>query len=91
MPLRLKEFVLDTANDAHIPLQYFVAKGGTDAHGAQSQNNGIPSVALGVASRYIHTHQTVWSVADFEAAQALVETLARKLDKTTVHDIVYGD
>ena len=91
MPLRLKEFVLDTANDAHIPLQYFVAKGGTDARGAQSQNNGIPSVALGVASRYIHTHQTVWSIADFEAAQALVEILARKLDKTTVNDIIYGD
>lgn len=91
MPLRLKEFVLDTANDAHIPLQYFVAKGGTDAHGAQSQNNGIPSVALGVASRYIHTHQTVWSIADFEAAQALVETLAQKLDASTVNDIIYGD
>jgi len=91
MPLRLKEFVLDTAHDAGIPLQYFVAKGGTDAHGAQSQNQGIPSVALGVASRYIHTHQTVWSVADFEAAQALVETLAQKLDATTVNDIIYGD
>lgn len=91
MPLRLKEFVLDTAHDAGIPLQYFVAKGGTDAHGAQSQLSGVPSVALGVASRYIHTHQTVWSVSDFEAAQALVETLAQKLDKTTVNDIIYGD
>ncbi|MDR3190742.1 MAG: glutamyl aminopeptidase [Lactobacillaceae bacterium] len=91
MPKRLKEFVLDTANDEKIPLQYFVAKGGTDAHGAQSENFGIPSVALGVVSRYIHTHQTVWSIADFEAAQHLVETLARKLDQSTVNDIIYGD
>jgi glutamyl aminopeptidase len=91
MPLRLKEFILDVASDAGIPLQYFIAKGGTDAHGAQSQNNGIPAVALGVASRYIHTHQTVWSIADFESAQALVELLAQKLDKTIVNDIIYGD
>jgi glutamyl aminopeptidase len=91
MPLRLKAFIQDIATDAGIPLQHFVAKGGTDAHGAQSQNNGIPSVALGVVSRYIHTHQTVWSISDFEAAQALVELLAQKLDKTTVNTIIYGD
>jgi len=91
MPKRLKEFLLDTANDEKIPLQYFVPNGGTDSAGAQSQNNGIPSVTLGVASRYIHTHQTVWSIADFEAAEKLVETLALKLDQSTVQDIIYGD
>lgn len=91
MPLRLKEFILDTASDAGIPLQYFVAQGGTDARAAQSENFGIPAVALGVVSRYIHTHQTVWSIADFEAAQALVEILAERLDRTTIDTIVYGD
>lgn len=91
MPKRLKEFVLDIASDEKIPLQYFVAAGGTDAAGAQSENFGVPAVALGVVSRYIHTHQTVWSIADFEAAQKLVETLALKLDKSTVNDIIYGD
>lgn len=29
MPLRLKEFLLSTAEDNHIPYQYFVSKGGT--------------------------------------------------------------
>lgn len=91
MPLRLKEFILDLAHDEGIPIQYFVAKGGTDARSAQSENFGIPSVALGVVSRYIHTHQTVWSISDFEAAQALVEALARNLDQSTINSIVYGD
>lgn len=91
MPLRLKEFILDIASDAGIPLQYFLAQGGTDARSAQSENMGIPSVALGVVSRYIHTHQTVWSISDFEAAQALVEKLAVSLDQTTVNTIIYGD
>jgi glutamyl aminopeptidase len=83
-PLRLKEFLLSVAEDNHIPYQYFVSKGGTDAAGAQSQLNGVPSVALGVASRYIHTHQTVWSIADFQAAQAFVEAIATSLDKSTL-------
>ncbi|QIL50779.1 glutamyl aminopeptidase [Weissella coleopterorum] len=91
MPKRLKEFILDIASDEKIPLQFFVPNGGTDAAGAQSQNNGIPAVTLGVASRYIHTHQTLWSIADFEAAKALVERLILQLDATTVNDIIYGD
>lgn len=91
MPRRLKEFILDMASDERIPLQYFVPNGGTDAAGAQSQNNGIPAVTLGVASRYIHTHQTVWSISDFQAAEQLVEKLILNLNASTVNDIIYGD
>lgn len=87
MPLRLKEFVLDIAESNNIPFQYFVSKGGTDASAAQSQLSGVPSVALGVASRYIHTHQTMWSIRDFEAAKELVKQLALNLDKSAVDTI----
>ncbi len=90
VPLRLKEFLLSTAEDNHIPYQYFVSKGGTDAAAAQSELTGVPSVALGVASRYIHTHQTVWSIADFEATQAFVVAIAKALDETTLKTIM-GD
>ena len=90
MPLRLKEFLLSTAEDNHIPYQYFVSKGGTDAAAAQSELSGIPSVALGVASRYIHTHQTVWSIKDFEAAKAFVVAIAQNLDATNMKTIM-GD
>lgn len=88
MPLRLKEFVLDIAESNNIPFQYFVSPGGTDASAAQSQVNGVPSVALGVASRYIHTHQTMWSIRDFEAAKELVKQLALNLDKSAVDTII---
>lgn len=89
MPPLLKEFVLDIAESHNIPYQYFVSKGGTDAAAAQSELNGVPSVALGVASRYIHTHQTVWSIKDFEAAKELVKQLALNLDKGAV-DTIWG-
>ncbi|CAH0418608.1 glutamyl aminopeptidase [Periweissella ghanensis] len=88
MPLRLKEFVLDIAESNNIPFQYFVSKGGTDASAAQLQAHGVPSVALGVASRYIHTHQTMWSIRDFEAAKELVKQLAVNLDKSAVDTII---
>ncbi|CAM3184750.1 glutamyl aminopeptidase [Leuconostoc rapi] len=90
LPLRLKEFLLSTAEDNHIPYQYFVSKGGTDAAAAQSELTGVPSVALGVASRYIHTHQTVWSIADFEAAKAFVIAIAKNLDASNLKTIL-GD
>ncbi|MEX0380355.1 glutamyl aminopeptidase [Leuconostoc sp. MS02] len=90
LPLRLKEFLLSTAEDNHIPYQYFVSQGGTDAAAAQSELTGVPSVALGVASRYIHTHQTVWSIADFEAAKDFVIAIAKNLDETNLKTIL-GD
>mgnify|MGYP003365106897 CR=1 FL=1 len=90
LPLRLKEFLLSVAEDNHIPYQYFVSKGGTDAAAAQSEHTGIPSVALGVASRYIHTHQTVWSIADYEAAKDFVIAIAKNLDETNLKTIL-GD
>ncbi|WEV54915.1 glutamyl aminopeptidase [Leuconostocaceae bacterium ESL0723] len=87
-PPRLKDFLLTMADDNGIPYQYFVSKGGTDAAAAQSQLAGIPSVALGVASRYIHTHETVWSIPDFEAAQALLVAVAKNLDQSTYETIL---
>ncbi|MBS9334923.1 glutamyl aminopeptidase [Fructobacillus sp. M1-13] len=85
---RLKEFILQTAEDQGIPYQYFVSKGGTDAGAVQKYGNGMPAVALGVASRYIHTHETVWSIPDFDAARELIVALSKKLDRATVDDIV---
>ncbi|MBS9335755.1 glutamyl aminopeptidase [Fructobacillus papyrifericola] len=85
---RLKEFILQTAEDNKIPYQYFVSKGGTDAGAVQKYGQGIPAVALGVASRYIHTHETVWSIPDFDAARALIVALSKNLDRSAVDDIV---
>ncbi|CAH1850501.1 glutamyl aminopeptidase [Convivina praedatoris] len=88
-PVRLKEFLLSVAEDNHIPYQYFVSQGGTDAGAAQKALQGVPSVALGVASRYIHTHETVWSIADFESAQAFVVAIAKNLDQSN-YELIMG-
>jgi glutamyl aminopeptidase len=85
-PVRLVDFLIKTAKDNNINTQYFVSKGGTDAGNAQYQNFGVPSMALGVVSRYIHTHQTVWSIDDFNSAKSLVIAVLKSLNS----DIIKG-
>ncbi|MEO1783011.1 glutamyl aminopeptidase [Enterococcus diestrammenae] len=87
---RLREYLLDTAETNHIPYQYFVSKGGTDAGAAHTSNEGIPSTVIGVCGRYIHTHQTMFSIADFDAAREMLIQTLKGLDKATVDTIVKG-
>ncbi|MHC5372871.1 glutamyl aminopeptidase [Enterococcus sp. LJL120] len=87
---RLREYLLDTAETNKIPYQYFVSKGGTDAGAAHTANEGIPSTVIGVVGRYIHTHQTMFSIADFDAAREMLIQTLKGLDKSTVNTIVYG-
>lgn len=86
----MRDFILDTAETHHIPYQYYVSKGGTDATAAHTSNNGVPSTVIGVPGRYIHTHQTMFSIADFEAAREMLIQVLRSLDKSTVNTIIYG-
>ena len=87
---RLREYLLDTAATHHIPYQYFVSKGGTDAGAAHTANQGIPSTVIGVCGRYIHTHQTMFSIADFDAAREMVIQVLKGLDASTIKTIVAG-
>ncbi len=86
----MREFVLDTAESNNIKYQYYVSKGGTDATAAHTSLSGIPSTVIGVPGRYIHTHQTMFSIADFEAARELLIQILKKLDRSTVNTIIYG-
>ncbi|MFC0234271.1 glutamyl aminopeptidase [Vagococcus entomophilus] len=87
---RMREFLLDTAETNKIPYQYFVSKGGTDAGQAHLMNDGVPSAVIGVCARYIHTHQTMFNITDYDAAKEMLITVLKSLDKTTVNTIVYG-
>lgn len=90
MSKNMREYLLDTAETNHIPYQYFVSKGGTDAGAAHTSNEGIPSAVIGVVARYIHTHQTMFSIEDFDAAREMLIQVLKGLDKSTVNTIIYG-
>ncbi|MFS0780517.1 M42 family metallopeptidase [Bacillus sp. 1P06AnD] len=83
----MREFLLDTAESNKIPYQYFVSPGGTDAGKVHISNEGVPSAFVGVCSRYIHTHASIISVDDYEAAKALLIALVKTTDRATVDSI----
>lgn len=86
----MREFLIDTAESHAIPYQNFVSKGGTDAGAAHTANDGVPSAVIGVCARYIHTHQTLFNLDDYEAAKAMTLAVLRGLDAQTVDTIIYG-
>ncbi|MBJ8326388.1 glutamyl aminopeptidase [Streptococcus pacificus] len=83
----MRDFLLDTAESAGIKYQYYTGKGGTDAGAAHLKNGGIPSTTIGVCARYIHSHQTLYAMDDFLEAQAYLQAIIKRLDRTTVNTI----
>lgn len=83
-----REFVIDIAEEEGIPFQYtFITGGGTDA-GAQHQSlDGIPSIAITVPVRYLHSHTSVIHEDDFKNTVKLVTAIIKKLNNNTVKAI----
>lgn len=80
----MRDFLLTTAEEAGVKYQYYCAKGGTDAGAAHLKNGGVPSTTIGVCARYIHSHQTLYAMDDFLEAQAYLQAIIKKLDRSTV-------
>jgi endoglucanase len=82
---RLVEAVRDVARAADLPLQVAVRRtGGTDAQAFHVSGLGVPTVVVGVPTRYIHTHVALARWSDYEAAFDLIVALVRALDGPTV-------
>ncbi|WP_096202638.1 M42 family metallopeptidase [Bacillus sp. FJAT-45350] len=84
----IRDFVLDTAESNDIPYQYFISQGGTDAGRVHTTGNGVPSVVVGICSRYIHTSGSIIHVDDYAAAKELLIKLVKQTDKSAVDTIL---
>jgi len=81
-----KEFVIDTAKQAQIPLQLSqMAGGGTDGGRIHLNASGCPTVVLTVPTRHIHSHVGLLNLKDVENAIRLLVELLKKLDWNTVN------
>jgi putative aminopeptidase FrvX len=81
----LFDLVTDTARKLKIPLQFeSVERGGTDAGRIHVTGQGVPSISMGVAARYIHSHVSMIDRRDFDATVKLLVALVKRLDKKTV-------
>lgn len=81
----LLNYVQDTAKKLRIPLQYeSVERGGTDAGRIHMTGQGVPTISMGIASRYIHSHVSIMDRRDYDKTVRLLVGLVKGLDKKTV-------
>lgn len=89
--LKLRDLVVDTAERHHIPIQFdAMAGGGTDAGRFHTHAEGVPSLAIGFATRYIHSHAGLIHRDDMENAARLLVKVIERLDGATVQGIKAG-
>ncbi|GIN60196.1 peptidase M28 [Robertmurraya siralis] len=86
----LRDFVTGVADELNIPYQFdLVAGGGTDAGSIHLSHEGVPSLAISVATRYIHSHAAMLHRDDYENAVKLIAEVIKRLDAETVNKITY--
>lgn len=82
---RLLNFVIKVAEELEIPFQYTViAGGGTDAGQMHLTRDGVPSLAITVPVRYLHSHNTIIHEDDYLNTVRLVTEVVARLDNETL-------
>lgn len=81
----LFDLVGETAKSLKMKLQFeSIERGGTDAGRIHLHGQGVPSISIGVPSRYIHSHVSIIDRRDFESTVDLLVALVKRLDAKTV-------
>lgn len=87
----VRDFVTNIADEQGIPYQFdAVPKGGTDAGSIHLTANGVPSLSITIATRYIHTSASIIHRDDFENAVKLLTEVIKRLDADKVKEITFG-
>ncbi len=85
----LLDLVVETAAKLKMPLQFeSVERGGTDAGRIHMSREGVPSISMGVAARYIHSHVSIVDRRDIEQLIQLMVAVVKRLDQKTVARLV---
>ncbi|HDQ72983.1 MAG TPA: M42 family peptidase [Chloroflexi bacterium] len=83
--LRLRDLVIETAEELDISLQFSTMMGGaTDGARVHLNRIGVPTVVLGVPARHIHSHASIIHRDDYDRALKLLIAVVEKLDEETV-------
>jgi len=81
----LLDLVIDIATKKKIPFHLAsIPKGGTDTGRIHLNRAGVPSLVIGVPTRYIHTHAGIIHRSDYDSTVRLVAETMKVLDKKKV-------
>lgn len=87
MPIKLRDYFIELADENNIPYQLFKSGGGTDAGAAQYAGSGILATTVGVPGRYIHSPATMVSLDDIEAAKQFIIKLVQDFDAKKLEEL----
>ena len=86
--LKLRDFMMRVAEENHIPVQTEVTSGGAeDSAELQRFEAGKPAVNFAVATRYLHSHNSMIERSDLDRAVDLLVKILPGLDAKTVAEI----
>lgn len=86
----LRQYVQTMCDELQIPYQLsYLRQGGTDAGKIHMNMSGAPSIAICLASRYIHSHTSMIHQDDYDNAVKIVTELMKRLDRKTVDSITF--
>lgn len=86
--LKLRDLVFDVAKELDISLQTSAIEGGTtDGAAIHLHDTGVPTVAIGIAARHIHSHNSIIHRDDYDSAVRLLTALLKRLDAETVSSL----
>ncbi len=82
--LGLRQFVETVAETETIAVQYRTSRGGTDGGKIHLHGTGVPSLVIGVPTRYIHSHNAILHLDDVGQTAKLIVAIIKRLDSAAV-------
>ena len=83
----LVKYVISVAETHRIPYQLTVRKGGaTDAKYVHRHSMGVPTVVIGVPTRYIHSPNSILDLGDYDHTLRLIVALIQSMDASVVEN-----
>jgi putative aminopeptidase FrvX len=78
---RLRDWVIDLAEKRRIKYHLTTVRGGYDTGAIHVHRSGVPSLAIGWPTRYIHAHTGIVSATDYDATVKLLTAVIENLDE----------
>jgi endoglucanase len=85
---RLRDFVISVAEENKIPYHLTSVRGGYDTGRIHLHNIGVPSLAIGIPARYIHSHSGIIAENDLDSAVSLLAEIIQRLNQKKLADIL---
>jgi putative aminopeptidase FrvX len=87
---KMVDYVLEKCEAYDHKYQYYTSPGGTDAGAIHMSGEGVPSIIIGIASRNIHSHNSIIDTNDYDNAKALIKSMLLDLNREIIEEIKKG-